>query len=101
MGCCDGTILSDEERFKVYSNTPCGAITVDMLIMYRRPIECYLQYGLWGKIGSTEEELTLAVEYLTNFINQKNIDDENCEGLDKLPIIRLIIDKIFKAGICL
>lgn len=102
MGCCDnGKYATDEEKYSVVPNTPCGAISIDLLNMYLRPITCYLQYRLWTSIGSTEMELVNAKIYLLGFIDQKKADPENCEGMESLAIIRVIVDKIIKKGVCL
>lgn len=101
MGCCPTKHYTDEERFGVLPNTQCSAITVDMLLMFKKPIDCYVKHGLWGEVGSSEEEMNSAVSYLEGFIAQKQLDEENCEGLESLAIIRSIVDKIIKKGICL
>ena len=100
-GGCPGALpVSDEIRYNVQS-VQCSAITVDLLRTYKRPIDCYLQHDLFAQIGSTQEELTNASEYLLKFIHQKQEDPDDCEGIESLAIIRSLVDRIIKKGICL
>lgn len=103
MGCCPGSDpnITPQEQFGVVIGTPCTAITVDLLQIFKKMIDCYIQYGLWGKIGSSEEELTNARDYLQNFITQKIADPNDCTGVEMLYIVRQIADKIIKKGACL
>lgn len=102
MGCCNGNIiLSPEVRYGVSEETPCEAITVDLLRLYKDKIDCYLKYKLWGNINSSQIELENAVMYLSGFISQKELDSSNCSGIENLWIVRQIVDKIVKFGACL
>jgi hypothetical protein len=103
MGCCPGSSLyaTDEQKYGVAENTPCDMITVDLLNMYKNPIDCYVQYKLWANIGSSEAELLAAQSALNTLIAQKEADENNCEGIAALVMIRVIVDKIIKKGACL
>lgn len=101
MSCCKTEILPPEEQFGVLVSTPCASITVDLLQVYKRGIDCYLQYRIWDKIGSNEAELLGAQEYLQDFINQKITDPNDCTGIEFLYLVRVLVDKIIKVGACL
>jgi len=98
---CDKTNLTEEQIYGVADGTPCEAITVDLLQTYKRPIECYLRYKIWNSIESTKEELESAVSYLDTFIANKIVNPANCEGLESLYLIRSLVDKMLKKGVCL
>jgi hypothetical protein len=102
MGCCPGTsYATEEQKFGVIPTTICSSITVDLLELYKRPIDCYLTYHLWNEIGSSELELQNAAAFLQKFINMKTADEEDCSEIASLSIVRSIVDKIIKKGICL
>jgi hypothetical protein len=102
MGCCDpNTNITEQQRFGFVEGTPCEAITVDLLELYKRKIDCYLLYKLWVNIQSTKEELEGAQTYLQNFIDQKVADPSDCTGVESLYIVRALVDKIIRVGACL
>lgn len=102
MACCGGSItLSDQERFGVYTSTPCTAITVDLLQVYKRGIDCYLRNKLWSRINSNEQEMLSAESYLQDFIDRKIADPNDCTGIESLYLIRVLFDKIVKIGVCI
>ena len=105
MGCCPGAAAFPSDPSAKLTTTPgtsvCSQISVDLLRMYKRPIDCYITHSLYSQIGSTREELEKASAFLNDFIDQKLIDDENCTGIDSLAIVRTLIDKIVKKGMCL
>jgi len=93
--------LTDEQRFGVPEDQPCSAITIGLLEMYKAPIDCYLRYELWPQINLTREEMQAASDYLATFIEQKRVDDNNCEGVANLVNIRMMMTLILNKGICL
>lgn len=101
MCSCTGGPSTDEERFKIMEGTPCEAITIDLLMMFKNPIDCYLQHKLWANIGSSEEEMQAASNWIANFINQKNEDNFDCNNLSELIVIRIMFSKILNLGVCL
>lgn len=86
---------------RVYNQNECRGITIDLLQMYLRPIECYIKYGLYENIQSTQLELQNAQTYLENYIAAKQADPETCEYREQLPIVQTIVNRIISAGICL
>lgn len=101
MSCCNAPLVTNEERYGVLEDTPCGSISIDLLTMFKRPIDCYLEHNLADKIGSNVNELQSASAFLLTFINQKKADPNDCTGISMLPIIRELVDKIIKKGLCL
>lgn len=102
MACCGNTEpLTPQQKYGVRPGTPCEAITVDLLTLYKNKIDCYLTYKLWNNIQSTQAELENASMYLQAFISQKMADPTNCAGIDDLWIVRQIVDKIVILGACL
>lgn len=98
---CGQQVLTEEEQYGVYANTPCTAITVDLLQMYKNPIDCYINYKLWGVIDMNESQLSTLSGQLQVLINQKISDPNNCDGIEHLAHIRSTVDKIVKRGVCL
>lgn len=102
MGCCNqNNTLTAEQLYGVYPETPCAAITVDLLQIYKNMINCYLTYKLWEKINSSQAELEGAHSYLEGFIAQKMADPNDCEGIGSLILVRMLVDRIVKIGACL
>lgn len=103
MSCCGGSTesLPPVVVYGFTEGTPCNSITADLLNLWKGKIDCYLRHGLWGKINSNEEELTIAQSYLAEMIDRKIADPNDCEGLDTIHLVRAIIDKIVKVGVCL
>lgn len=102
MACCGASdILSPEQKYGVLPGTPCEAITVDLLNLYKNKIDCYLTYKLWGNIQSSQAELENANMYLQGLISQKLEDPGNCTGIENLWIVRQLVDKIIIVGACL
>lgn len=79
----------------------CGGITLDLLQRYLRPVQCYLQYSLWQKIGLSEEELKNIQSYLELYIAAKRADPETCQYKEQLPATQNIVNRIISHGICL
>jgi hypothetical protein len=100
---CDGIqpVLTEQEMYGVIAGTPCEAITVDLLKTYKKPLDCYLQYKMWGNVGSSEGELVNATNLLDIMIGQKIANPSDCTGIESLYLIRSIVDKIVKKGVCL
>lgn len=102
MSCCPATLYpTDQQRYGVVPDTPCGSISIDLLNMYKRPIDCYIKYGLAYQIQSTPEELESASLFLQGFMDQKAVNQEDCTGIEMLPIIRSLVNRIVKKGVCL
>lgn len=101
MACCSETNLTPQEIFGVSPDTPCTSIGIDLLKVYQRPIDCYLKYKLWETIESTELELQNATEYLQGLIDQKTADPNDCRGIEILWLVRVLVDRIIKRGVCL
>lgn len=102
MSCCGGGApIEDSERFGIAQNTPCQAITVDMLGIYKKNIDCYVQHKLWTNITSTEAEMTSAQTYLQGMITQKMADPNDCTNIESLYLVRLLVHKIILGGVCL
>lgn len=101
MGCgCDNE-LTEEQRFGVPQDAPCDSISIELLQMYKNPIDCYLKNRLWSQIGSTSEEMQAASDYLAVLIQQKIADPQNCEGVQNLLNIRKMMHLILNKGLCL
>jgi hypothetical protein len=100
---CDGIQpnLTDEEIYGQIAGTPCSAITVDLLKVYQKPVNCYLNYKLWGNVGSSEGELQNVASLLEVMIGQKIADPNDCTGMESLVEIRSLVDRIVKKGVCL
>lgn len=98
---CDDNNLTPEQQYGMSAGTPCETITVDLLRLYLRPIKCYLKYKMWDRIGSNEQELISAKEYLDDFIARKSADPADCTGVESLVLIRVIVAKMVNLGVCL
>lgn len=98
---CQNLPLTEEEQYGVYQDAPCSAITVDLLQMYKNPIDCYINYKLWGVIDMNEAQLYNMSSILQVLIEQKISDPNNCTGIEQLAHIRATVDKIVKRGVCL
>jgi len=100
---CDGIQpqMTDDEIYGVGTGTPCSAITVDLLKVYKKPVDCYLNFKLWGNVGSSEGELQNISSLLDIMIGQKIGNPNDCTGMESLVIIRSIVDRIVKKGVCL
>ena len=102
MGCCGGGLpIDDSARFGVVQDTPCTAITVDMLSIYKKNVDCYVMHKLWNNIGSTEAEMQAAQTYLQTMISQKIADPNDCTNIESLYLVRLLVHKIILGGVCL
>lgn len=100
---CDGIQpnLTDEEIYGQVAGTPCSAITVDLLQVYRKPIQCYLNHKLWVNVGSSEGELQNVTALLDIMISQKIGNPNDCTGMESLVTIRSLVDRIVRKGVCL
>jgi hypothetical protein len=100
---CDGIQpnMTDDEIYGAVTGTPCSAITVDLLKVYKKPVDCYLNFKLWGNVGSSEAELHNISSLLDIMIGQKIGNPNDCTGMESLVLIRSVVDKIVKKGVCL
>lgn len=102
MGCCNSTeAIPPLVQFGHNPATPCSAITVDLLNVYKSRIECYLKYGLWFNISSSEEEMNAANAHIDQMVERKLIDPNDCTGIESIVLIRMLVDRIIKLGACL
>lgn len=97
---CENNV-TDEVRFAVMEGTPCDKISVDLLVTYKKPIDCYLKYKLWDNIKSSKAELESAQSQLADMVSRKQADPMDCTGLESLYLIRIIVEKIIQKGMCI
>lgn len=72
-----------------------------MLKVFKKPIDCYLKYGIFESIGESRDTVAAAADYLQGFIHQKVANPADCTGIERLPEVRALVDKIMTKGICL
>lgn len=85
----------------VYNHNLCSDITVDLLMQYQRPIQCYITNNLGSQTGISDMELQNANTVLSNYIIAKAADPNTCEFKEQLPIIQALVTKIIIKGMCL
>jgi hypothetical protein len=99
--CDNNALLTDEQKYAINAVDPCSFISIEVLEMYRRPMECYLQYGLQNSIGYTQEQIEDFVAYLNQLIAIKQLDPNACGDFEQLPAVRAALNVILNKGICL
>ena len=85
----------------VYDHNQCKGITKDLLEMFLKPINCYLEHQLWDLIGSSQVELQSAKEYLELYIAAKTEDPDTCAYRESLPIVQNLVSRIHVQNRCL
>ncbi len=102
---CGGCLKSESviglSNTKRIDGNTCAGITVDLLQMMLRPIQCYLDNKLWDQISSTKAELEEYKNYLELYIAAKIADPETCEYREQLPPVQVYFNKILVKGMCL
>jgi hypothetical protein len=98
---CDCLEVSIDSVSQVIGDTPCSAITIDLLRTYQRPILCVIEKELWLHVQSSVEEMKAANQVIENLIEIKEKDSGSCEGTASLAIIRTLVGKIVQLGLCI
>lgn len=92
---------SNGRNYSVVDNSECAGITLDLLEMFLRPVQCYLRNGFGSNIGVTASQLQNTQHYLELYISAKRADPETCQYKEELPQVQSLINKIISAGICI
>jgi hypothetical protein len=85
----------------IYNHNECIGITVDLLEMYLRPVQCCLNNSIFEIVNSTQAELESTKTYLESYITAKRLDPQTCEFKDQLPPAQSLVNRIIIAGICI
>lgn len=85
---------------QVLSHGTCEGITIDLLNMYKRLVDCVISHSLYTQVSVSQAEINQAKALLITWISAKEIDPASCEHQEKLPLLQLIINKIVAFGQC-
>jgi len=78
---------------------PCEAVTVEILQMIKKPLDCYIENGFFDR-GISEVELRTAQSNVIAWIESKVIDPASCEHQEKLAGLQELMQKIYQNGYC-
>lgn len=100
---CGGSVTQGTATYstETLDHNYCSGITVDLLRMYQRPIQCCLNNKLWNVIGYAIETLQQYNNLLETIIAAKIADPNSCEGLDQLEPIQELSNIFIKKRLCI
>lgn len=109
MGNCPGGCFENNNlayrgyipgNIQVLSHGDCAGVTIDLLNMYKRLIDCAVTHSLYTQIDVSQADINNAKLLLTAWITAKELDPASCEHQTQLPIVQFIINKIVAYGQC-
>lgn len=102
--CGDSTMTGDvmyEGNTVIARNvSTCSGITVDLLEMWKRKLDCLIQSGQFEDAETTQEIANNTQLILNNYIQAKLLDPTTCEYFEYVPLLQSLIARIVIAGIC-
>ena len=104
MACCGNQDFVQQyavERSAVVNLSDCKAISVDLLKMYKTPIDCILSNGIWDQVGISQADLVASSMLLGNYIAAKLYNQDDCTYYDQLTVVKKQMSIIFDKRICL
>ena len=104
MGCCGNQDFVQQHtvtRTAVVNLSDCKAISVDLLQMYKTPIDCILSKGIWDQVGISQADLVASSMLLGNYIAAKHYNQDDCTYYDQLAIVKQQMKLIFDKHVCI